>query len=129
MCSVRQTKYYKKDLTESWLIENNFSYSKIFSNDEQTIYTHKFPVHKNDCFVSLECEIQIDIANGNIVNTNVYDGGTRSLYAPFYYTEYEDYTFLLKSIHNKILSKFDKLGIQKKRSRRRRHGSKGKKII
>ena len=123
MNSVRENKYYKKNPTRTWLINNNFKYSRIFSDDEQTIYTHRFPVHKYGGFVTLECEIQMDVSNGRIIDINVYDCGSRSIYAPFYYLEYGNYTTILNSINNKILAKFNKLGIQKKRKRRRNHGS------
>jgi len=123
--SVRDNKYYKKNPTRTWLINNNFKYSRIFSDEEQTVYTHRFPVHKYGCFVTLECEIQMDVSNGRIIDINVYDYGSRSLYAPFYYSEYGNYTLMLNSINNKILNKFKKLGIQKKNSRRRKkHGNK-----
>lgn len=124
MNSIRNNKYYKKNPTKTWLIKNNFKYSRIFSDEERTIYTCRFPVHKYGDFITLECEIQMDASNGKVVDINVYDCGTRSFYAPFYYLEYGNYTRLLTSINNKILTKFNTLGIQKKRKRRRRHGNK-----
>jgi hypothetical protein len=105
-------KFVKNDLTEQWLIENNFKYFSDISDEDEIYYTYRFPVHKNGGFIVLEGEIIVNLVKKDI-EVNVFDYKTRDKYAPFYYIGYGDYTPIMESINKKILDEFKRLGIKK----------------
>ena len=59
MDRLSSNQYYKLNLSKEWLISNNFRYNSMLSDDEEDVYTYRFPVHKNGGFTILECEISV----------------------------------------------------------------------
>lgn len=106
-------KYVKRNVDKNWLIKNNFKYSSILSDENEDIYTYRFPVYKNGGFTILECEIAVCLNTENI-NVDVFEYGTRDRYAPFYYIEYGNYDVILQSIWNQINKELKKFDIKKK---------------
>lgn len=109
-------KYVKRNVDKNWLIKNNFKYSSILSDENEDIYTYRFPVYKNGGFTILECEIAVCLNTGD-TNIDVFEYGTRDRYAPFYYVEYGNYDSMLKSINDCINPELKKLGINKKKGK------------
>lgn len=104
--------YIKKNVTKEWLLKNEFRYNRFFSTKEDTIYTYRFPVVyiKGKNKVSIECELLLYYPDGNVY-INVYNAGTRDKYAPYYNSEYGDWSKMISTINNRIDSKLKKLGI------------------
>lgn len=100
-------------MTKQWLLANGFHYNRLFSNEEDEVYTYRFPVYKYNSFTILECELRVISGEDNIL-VDVYDYNTINKYAPFYYQEYGNYTMMLEEIWNKIDKKTEKLKIEKK---------------
>lgn len=98
--------FIKNDVTKSWLRNNGFHYNRIFSTDEEQIYSYRFPVYQYRSYVTLECEILICINDGR-VQADVYDYGTRDKYDPFYYEEQDAYKNIIKIITSRILSQLE----------------------
>lgn len=88
-----------------------FKYDSRLSNSEHSIYYRRFPVHKYNEYVTLECELSVDSSNGN-VDINVYDENNE-MYHPFYHIECGNYDTLMKKINNKIRIELKKIGIIK----------------
>lgn len=93
--ATKQTKHYSssesskendvKSLTKESLRAKGFELSHIFSYDENYFYSKRYPVYrfKQNSTVILEVEISINPDTGEY-RVNVFEGGTRDLYAPFY---------------------------------------------
>lgn len=96
--------------TKKWLERYDWRYSKAMSDEETTIYTHRFPVYKYGITMLLDCEFILDVAT-NEVSINVYDSTSRGLYAPWYYTEYGNYNDILKIIDGNIEKEMKRLDI------------------
>lgn len=109
--NIAQTKVIKKNVTKEWLLSNGFRYNRLLSGDDVEIYTYRFPVHKYERFVILECELKVILDEDNVY-IDVYDYNTFNRYAPFYYMEYENYSVMLKEIWQKINKELKKLGIK-----------------
>lgn len=129
MGSVSRAKYIKRNITKDWLLFNGFHhYNRLFSDAETEVYTYRFPVCKYEKFTILECELKVIIGEDNI-HINVYDYNTLNRYAPFYYSEYRNYTVMLKEIWQKIDKELNKLGIKKvTMAKENGNGSKNKEI-
>jgi len=110
---ITDIKFIKKNMTKQWLLANGFHYNRLFSNEEDEVYTYRFPVYKYNSFTILECELRVISGEDNIL-VDVYDYNTINKYAPFYYQEYGNYTMMLEEIWNKIDKKTEKLKIEKK---------------
>lgn len=106
--------YIKPGVTKEWLSASRFHYNRLLSDEEREVYSYRFPVYKYKEFAALECEISMTPGEKNI-SIDVYDGGTRNKYAPFYYCEYGNYDKILKHIWNKIHITISKMGIQKRK--------------
>lgn len=106
--------YIIPGITKEWLSDRHFYYNKLLSDEEREVYSYRFPVYKYKEFAVLECEICITPESEN-VSIDVFDGGTRSKYAPFYYCEYGNYDKILRHIWNKIHITISKMGIQKRK--------------
>ena len=107
-------KFLKKNITKQWIISNKFHYNRLFSSEDEEVYTYRFPVYKYENFTILECELRITLGEDDIIIV-VYDYGTINKYAPFYYTEYGNYDLMLKEIWMKIDKVIRTLGIKERR--------------
>ena len=81
-----QLKFRATNTSQEWLRNNFFSYSKAFSDAEDPVFIHRFPVYKWGLVATLVAEMRMHLSNG-LVTVDVYDvaGLTRGYYAPFYY--------------------------------------------
>lgn len=109
--------YYKPNITKEWIHKSPFRYSNLFSDYEENAYSYRFPVHKNEGFTTLECEIIIFEKSGN-VTLNVFEYGTRNKYASFYCNNYGRNS-VLDSIHERIQTELNKLGVVQKKVKRK----------
>lgn len=110
--NLHKTKYTKRNVTKEWLYKNGFRYNKIFSDEENEVYTYRFSVYKYGDINVLECELVIVLQTGG-VSINVYDKNTRNKYAPFYNVEYGNYDKILNVINNRIEKELERLDIRK----------------
>lgn len=109
MVYLANNKYKKTGVTKSWLDINNFRYGTI---DGEDVYRYIFPVYKYGTAPILDCELTLFMSDGE-VKVNVYDHGTKSRYAPFYYVEYGNYEKVINKINRTINKKLKELGIIK----------------
>lgn len=111
--------YFKENVTKTWLASNNFRYDRSLSDEENNVYTYRFPVHQHNNIATLECELVIfmDGNSQSMVKVNVYESNTKEQYNPFYYIEFGKYDTLLKFVNKKIHEKLKELGIKKGRSK------------
>lgn len=81
-----QLKFKATNTDQEWLANNFFYYSKAFSDEDDKVYIHKFPVYRWGLVTTLVAEMRLHTQN-NLVTVDVYDvaGLTRGYYAPFYY--------------------------------------------
>lgn len=81
-----QLKYKATVYSQDWLKNNNFIYSRGFSEPDDAVYVHRFPVYKWGLVATLEGEMRLHTKD-QYVTVDVYDvaGLTKSVYAPFYY--------------------------------------------
>ncbi|MCM1232292.1 MAG: hypothetical protein NC489_19390 [Ruminococcus flavefaciens] len=103
--------YKIKDYSREYLQKHKFRYSSYMSNYDDEIYTYKFPLITYKATTTIECEIAVSTTTG-IANINVYNSGTKDLYAPYYNREFGTYE-IIKSIDKKIDNKLIELGITK----------------
>lgn len=105
-----RVEYKMLDYSKSYLQNNNFKYCRYLSDFGDDVYTYKFPliVYKKTNIV--ECEIAVSTMTG-VININVYNTGTRELYAPYYDREFGHYE-IIKAIDIKIKNKLKELGIK-----------------
>lgn len=127
MENLLRNAYIKKNITKEWLLSNGFKYSKIFSDEDTEVFTYRFPVHKYEGFTVLECELRMTLGKEKVV-IDVYDYNTINRYAPFYYSEYGDYSVILKEIWIKIEKQLKKLNIIKVDNKEKYNGCKNKEI-
>lgn len=127
MENLPRNEYIKKNITKEWLLSNGFKYSKIFSDEDTEAFTYRFPVHKYESFTVLECELRMTLGEDKVV-IDVYDYNTINRYTPFYYSEYGDYSVILKEIWIKIEKQLKKLNITKVADKEKYNGCKNKKI-
>lgn len=106
-------RFAKSGMTKQWLLSNGFQFNRTFSNEDEEVYTYRFPVLKYEGFIVLECELRV-ILGENRVLLDVYDYNTINRYAPFYYQEYGNYSKILEEIWTKIDSTIKKLGIKER---------------
>lgn len=92
------------------MLSKGFRFSRSLSDDENDVYTYRFPVFKYKKMIVLECELRVTLGEDKI-NINVYDYNTNDKYAPFYYCEYGNYDEMLKIINDKIEYTLKKLAI------------------
>lgn len=105
--------FYIEDYSPEHLKKLDFRYSHIFSDEDVDVYTYRFPVYRYNATMVLEGEFRIYTDDGTVI-IDVFDNGTRSRYAPFYYYEYGDFTPLLEKIWEKIDKELTKLQIKEK---------------
>ena len=111
MKNVSDLKYVRSNITSEWLLSNGFRYNRLFSDEDTDVFTYRFPVHKCERFVILECELRVILGEDRIF-VDVYDRNTINRYAPFYYCEYGNYDKILNEIWIKINKVIKKLGIK-----------------
>lgn len=97
-------------MTSEWLLSNGFRYNRLFS-DEEDVFTYRFPVHKCERFVILECELRVVLGEQRVF-IDVYDRNSIHRYAPFYYSEYGNYNKMLDDIWLKINTELKRLKIK-----------------
>ncbi len=103
--------YKMNNYSNEFLQKNKFRYNSYLSDYGDEVYTYKFPLVSYSKTATIECEIAVSVMTG-AVNVNVYNAGTRELYAQYYNREYGKYE-ILKSIDSKINNKLEELGIEK----------------
>lgn len=103
--------YKIKDYSKHFLQKHRFRYSSYLSEYNDEIYTYRFPLITYNKITTIECEIAVSVTTG-VVNLNVYNAGTKELYASYYDREFGNCE-LLKSIDMKIEKKLKELGIEK----------------
>lgn len=103
--------YRIKDYSKQFLQKHKFRYSSYLSEYSDEVYTYKFPLISYNKTTTIECEISVSTMTG-VVNINVYNAGTRELYASYYDREFGKCE-ILKSIDIKIEKKLKELGIEK----------------
>jgi len=103
--------YKMNDYSKEFLQKHRFRYNSYLSDYGDEIYTYKFPVSSYNKTTTIECEISVSTMTG-IVNVNVYNAGTRELYAS-YYNRVFGKCQIIKSIDIKIDKKLKELGIEK----------------
>lgn len=103
--------YRIKDYSKEFLQKYKFKYSSYLSEYNDEVYTYKFPLNTYNKITTIECEIAVSVTTG-VVNLNVYNAGTKELYASYYDREFGNCE-LLKSIDMKIDKKLKELGIEK----------------
>lgn len=102
MADIRNVKArFKNEINKKWLENNHWYYSKLLSSDDDPVYTYRFTVFKYGTISTLDAEFTYHL-NDNDVTVNVFDGGTRYIYAPFYCLEYGNYDSVMETINNCI---------------------------
>lgn len=106
---MNNKKYKIKDCTVEKLLALGFR--KTFSTGEDCEeYKYRFPVHKHNNRMVLECELTIDSKTGDVL-INVYDNN-KNIFIAFYNREFGDYSVILNKIQKNILTEFKKLDIE-----------------
>lgn len=103
--------YKIRDYSKEFLQKRKFRYSSYLSEYGDEVYTYRFPLSVYGRTATIECEIAVSLTTG-IANVNVYNAGTKDLYASYYNREFGNCE-ILKSIDAKIENKFKELGIKK----------------
>lgn len=103
--------YKMNNYSKEFLQKHKFRYSNYLSDYGDEIYTYKFPVIFYNKTATLECEISVSTITG-IVNLNIYNAGTRELYASYYNRDFGRYE-IIESIDLEIDRKLKELGIEK----------------
>lgn len=98
---------YKLKTTKDDLYSKGFHYNKLMS-DETDFYSLRFPVHKYKKYITLECELAVELQTGDVV-INVFNYGTNERYTPFYNQDYGRYE-ILNSIYKAIEEQLKKIG-------------------
>lgn len=106
-----QLTYKMKNYSKAFLQSHKFRHSGFLSNSEEDIYTYKFPVHFWNKTPTVECEISVSATTGN-TNINVYNSGTKELYAAYYYCEY-GVNNIINQIQERIVKVIKELNIEK----------------
>ena len=83
-----------------------------FTDDDCKYYKYRFPVHKHNGRMILECELMINCKSWEVF-VDIYDNN-KELYVPYYNREYGNYKPLLKSINKEIMKEFKRIGIEEK---------------
>ena len=114
---MTNNKYYKPNVNMEWIRKSPFRHSGTLSTYEENVYTYKFPVYKSGNTYTLECEIILFENSGQVV-LNVYDCSSKNKYTPFY-SDYYGKNEVVISIHKRIDKEMCKLGIRRKRGKKR----------
>lgn len=107
-----QLKLKATNVSQDWLRNNQFIYSRAFSDKDDPVYIHKFSVYKWGLVATLEAEIRIHLNDGH-GTLDVYDiaGLTRGLYAPFYYRADDEHQDFVEDIVKNINKECRRLNI------------------
>lgn len=105
-----EKKFYipKKRITNKFLEQNNFRYSKTFSDNTDSIYIYRFNVWRYGNAGILEGEIMLNSSTGEL-NVGCYDYGTRYAYASWYCRKYGK-NEIVDIIDEKIQNELNKIG-------------------
>lgn len=105
--------YIKKNVTKDWIYKNDFRYNRHYSIKGDTVYTYRFPLlkYKKSKKTAVECELFMFYPDGKVL-INVYNYDTRDKYAPFYNSDYGNWTKVLSVMYKKINIKLKELGIE-----------------
>ena len=107
-----QLRYRATKVNAEFLKENFFFFSNAFSDSEDAVYVHRFPVYKWGTITTLEAEMRLHTKT-YIVTVDVYDGQntmTRGIYAPFYYRADDCHDEIIDSIIKNIDKECERLG-------------------
>ena len=107
---------YKLIATKDELYKKGFHYSTMRSDRDSDYYSLRFPVHKYNKQTTLECELTVELETGD-VSVDVFNYGTRNIYAPYYNHEFGGKNEVLESAQKEISKQMKKLGIKKNRKR------------
>lgn len=109
-----QLLYRAFNVDAEWLKNNDFIYSRAFSDDEDRVFIRRFAAFKWGSTITLEAEMRIHSID-NSVTIDVYDrcGLTRGLYAPFYYESDTCHRDFVEEIVCTIDKECKKLGFEK----------------
>lgn len=109
-------KYIKPtDVTDEWLEANDFKYDKFVSDRDCPGFIHRFPVYKYEGSVLLDGQITIFPTikdKEDQIRVNVYEHGTRNIFARFYYWEYGTDDEMMRIVNNYIYRELKKMGIK-----------------
>lgn len=75
--------YVMKNITKNWLEKHGFHQHTLFSSEEETIYTYRFPVFKYRGIPTLEGEVMVCLETGE-AKIDIFEKGTRNRYASWY---------------------------------------------
>lgn len=111
---IYERKYYlpRKMIKKGYLERNQFKYSRIFSDNDEDVYTYRFIVWKFGSAGTLEGEIRLNTSSGD-VNIGCYDYGTRNPYASWYNRKYGK-NEVVNIIDDKFEAEIKRLGIRYK---------------
>lgn len=108
---MRKPQIYKmRDHSRQYLVNHGFYFKPELSNDDSTIYVHRFPVYKWGSVCTLECEFLVIIETGE-VQINVFDYNTRYKYASWYIND--STSEIVPEIDKKIDEEMRRLKIKK----------------
>lgn len=102
---------FSNDITKRWLENNKWYYSKMLSTEEETIYTYRFAVYTYGIHTTLECEFMVSYQT-KLIDINIFEAGSRTLYAPFYYQEYGNYDSIMSIIIKNIEKEMRRMNIE-----------------
>ena len=108
-----QLKYKAISTSQEWLAENSFFYSKAFSDPDDLVFIHRFPVYKWGLVATLVAEMRLHINNG-LITIDVYDvaGLTRGYYAPFYHAADNIHKDFIEEIIDNIKKECERLKLE-----------------
>lgn len=106
--------YRAVNVDPNWLNKNDFFFSRTFSDEDDKVYIHRFPVYRWSTVTTLEGEMRYHTMD-DTVSVDVYDGWglTRSLYAPFYYEADSCHRDFIDEIVRAIEKESLRLGLEK----------------
>lgn len=81
-----------------------------FVDDDCKYYKYRFPVHKHNGRMTLECELTVNYKSREVI-INIYDEH-KEIYVPYYNREYGNRTEFIEKINKEILTEFKKLEIE-----------------
>ena len=109
----RDEDYYMPDTSRDMLDRHDFRYRSSMSDSKESIYEHFFPVYRYHADITLEGRFMLVRETGKIL-VDVFDAGSKGIYAPWYYDEGDLHAYIIKIIDSNIEKEMKRLGIKKK---------------
>ena len=107
---IANTKWYKKDFNTKWLFNNNFKYSREYSDADSDAYVHTFSICKYKFLPLYECLLILYADNGEVI-IKVQDKNKNAL-PQFYYDSQNNYTKFIEKLERVIVKELRRLGIE-----------------